>query len=207
MSIKIIHFSYRWFKSNFNFSKASIMITFLIKSSIRILRKQIALSIVKITGLSLGMATFLITSLYCLHEWSFDKQHPQWEKIYRYVHRVKSEDALQSFAFTSATTGPALKERYTEVEDFTRVFRIELSLKCKDSDVGFVEKKFAFADANFLQFFSFPLRHGNDPKILTEPYAVILTPSAAEKYFGNVDPVGKALLLNGLIELTVKIGR
>ena len=180
------------------------MITFFIKSSIRILRKQIALSIVKITGLSLGMATFLITSLYCLHEWSFDKQHPQWEKIYRYVHRVKSEDALQSFAFTSATTGPALKERYTEVEDFTRVFRIELSLKCKDSDVGFVEKKFAFADANFLQFFSFPLLHGNDPNILREPYAVLLTPASAEKYFGNQDPIGKTLLLNGAIELIVK---
>ena len=180
------------------------MITFFIKSSVRILKKQITLSIVKITGISIGMATFLITTLYCLHEWSFDKQHPQWEKIYRYVHRVKSEDALQSFAFTSATTGPALKERYTEVEDFTRVFGVELSLKCKDSDVGFVEKKFAFADANFLKFFSFPLRHGIDPNILREPYAVILTPASAEKYFGNQDPIGETLLLNGSIELIVK---
>lgn len=180
------------------------MLRLLIKSSVRILRKQITLSVVKIAGLSIGMATFLITSLYCLHEWSFDQQHPGWEKIYRYVHRVKSEDDLQSFAFTSATTGPALKERYSEVEDFTRIFQIEVSLKCKDSDVGFVEKKFAFADANFLQFFSFPLRRGNDPKILSEPYTVILTPASAEKYFGNLDPVGKTLLLNGLIELTVK---
>jgi putative ABC transport system permease protein len=180
------------------------MIQLLIKSSIRLLKKQLTLSVVKITGLSIGMAAFLLTSLYCLHEWSFDKQHPGWEKIYRYVHRVKSQDELQSFAFTSATTGPALKERYSEVEDFTRILEFEVSLKRKDSDVGFVEKKFGFADGNFLQFFSFPLRHGNDPKILSEPYAVILTPSAAEKYFGNVDPVGKALLLNGLIELTVK---
>ena len=180
------------------------MIQLLIKSSVRVLKKQVTLSMVKIAGLSIGMAAFLITALYCLHEWSFDKQHPGWEKIYRYVHRVKSQDELQSFAFTSATTGPALKERYSEVEDFTRILGFEVSLKRKDSDVGFVEKKFAFADANFLQFFSFPLRHGNDPKILSEPYAVILTPSSAEKYFGSVDPVGKSLLLNGLIELTVK---
>ena len=180
------------------------MILLLIKSSVRILKKQVTLSVVKIAGLSIGMAAFLITALYCLYEWSFDKQHPEWEEIYRYVHRVKSQDELQSFAFTSATTGPALKERYSEVEDFTRILGFEVSLKRKDSEVGFVEKKFAFADANFLQFFSFPLRNGNDPKILSEPYAVILTPSCAEKYFGNVDPVGKALLLNGLIELTVK---
>jgi putative ABC transport system permease protein len=180
------------------------MILLLIKSSVRVLKKQVPLSVVKVAGLSIGMAAFLITALYCLHEWSFDKQHPEWEEIYRYVHRVKSQDELQSFAFTSATTGPALKERYSEVEDFTRILGFEVSLKRKDSDVGFVEKKFAFADANFLEFFSFPLRHGNDPKILSEPYAVILTPSSAEKYFGSVDPIGKALLLNGLIELTVK---
>lgn len=180
------------------------MIRLLIKSSVRILRKQMTLSVVKIAGLSIGMATFLVTALYCLHERSFDKQHSGWEKIYRYIHRAKSEDDLQSFAFTSATTGPALKGRYSEVEDFTRIFQIEVSLKCKDSDVGFVEKKFAFADANFLQFFSFPLRRGNDPKILSEPYTVILTPTSAEKYFGNLDPVGKTLLLNGLIEVTVK---
>lgn len=180
------------------------MIQVLVKSSIRILRKQFTLSIVKITGLAIGMATFLMTSLYCIQEWSFDKQHPSWEKIYRYVHRVKSEDELQGFAFTSATTGPALKERYSEVEDFTRVFQIEVSLKSKDSDIGFVEKKFAFADANFLDFFSFPLRNGGDPKILHDPYSIILTPSAAQKYFGDADPVGRMLLLNGHIELKVK---
>lgn len=119
---------------------ANNMITLLIKSSVRIIRKQITLSAVKITGLALGMATFLITSLYTLHEWSFDKQHPGWDRIYRYVHRVKSGDDLQSFAFTSATTGPALKERFPEVEDFTRILAIEVSLKNLDSDVGFIER-------------------------------------------------------------------
>jgi putative ABC transport system permease protein len=143
------------------------MLKLLIRSSIRILKKQFTLSVVKISGLSIGMATFVITALYCLHEWSFDKQHPHWENIYRYVHRAKSQDELQSFAFTSATTGPALKERYSEVADFNRILKFEVSLKRKDADVGFVEKKFAFADANFLQFFSFPLRDGNDTELLS----------------------------------------
>jgi putative ABC transport system permease protein len=180
------------------------MIALLVKSSLRLVRRHITLSAVKITGLALGMATFLITALYCIHEWTYDKQHPAWEKVYRYVHRVKSEDELQSFAFTSATTGPALKERYAEVEDYTRVFKFEVSLKDVTSDVGFVERNFAFADANFLEFFSFPLSNDNDPKVLSEPYSVILTPSSAEKYFGKENPVGKTLLLNGAIELTVK---
>ncbi|HEY0743354.1 MAG TPA: ABC transporter permease, partial [Chryseosolibacter sp.] len=102
------------------------MIRMLLTASLRLVRKEMTLSTVKITGLAAGMACFLVTTLYCLHEWSFDKQHPGSDKIYRYVHRVKSDDELQSFAFTSATTGPALKERFSEVEDFTRIFRNEV---------------------------------------------------------------------------------
>ena len=180
------------------------MITMLLKSALRLIRKDLTLSVVKITGLAVGIACSLVTGLYCLHEWSFDKQHPDWEKVYRYVHRVRSENELQSFAFTSATTGPALKERFPEVEDFTRIFKIEVSLKRTDSDVGFAEKKFAFADANFLQFFSFPIRAGDKVSILKDPYSVILTPATAKKYFGDADPVGKTLLLNGAIELIVR---
>ncbi len=180
------------------------MITMLMKSSFRLIRKEITLSVVKITGLAAGMACFLVTTLYCLHEWSFDKQHPDSERIYRYVHRVKSEDELQSFAFTSATTGPALKERFSEVEDFTRIFKFEISLMRKDSDIGFAEKNFAFADGNFLEFFSFPVRATDKSSVLDEPYSVILTPASAKKYFGDSDPVGQTLVLNGAIELVVK---
>ncbi|HEY0743507.1 MAG TPA: FtsX-like permease family protein, partial [Chryseosolibacter sp.] len=125
-------------------------------------------------------------------------------KIYRYVHRVKSDDELQSFAFTSATTGPALKERFSEVEDFTRIFRNEVGLMRKDSDIGFAEKNFAFADPNFLEFFSFPVRSVDNSSALKDAYSVILTPSSAKKYFGDADPTGQTLVLNGAIELVVK---
>lgn len=180
------------------------MIAILLTSAIRLIRKQKTLSTLKILGLAVGMATFLITALFTLHELSFDQQHPDYQNIFRYVHRVKSDDELQSFAFTSATTGPALKERYREVLSFTRIFSSVVSLKRKDADIGFVEKKFAFADPNFLETFSFPLRQGGAHQVLSEPYAVLLTPESATKYFGDEDPMGQSILLNGQIELVVK---
>lgn len=178
--------------------------TLLLKSSIRLIRRQRILSLLKLSGLAIGMATFLITALFAIHELTFDRQHPDFQRIFRYVHRVNSDNNLQRFAFTSATTGPALMERYQEVESCVRIFKSVVSLKRNDADVGFIEKKFAFADANFLEIFFFPLRQGYDKDILKDPYALLLTPDMARKYFGRQDPIGKTLVLNGQIELTVK---
>ena len=180
------------------------MVTVLLKSSIRLIRRQKTLSVLKISGLAIGMATFLITALFALHELKFDHQHRDFQRIFRYVHRVNSDNNLQRFAFTSATTGPALIQRYQEVESCTRIFKSVVSLKRDDADVGFIEKNFAFADANFLETFSFPLRQGYDKGIFKDPNALLITPGMAKKYFGDQDPIGKSILLNGQIELTVK---
>lgn len=137
-------------------------------------------------------------------ELKFDKQHPDYQNVFRYVHRVNSDNNQQSFAFTSATTGPALIERYREVTSFVRIFKSVVSLKRNDADVGFIEKRFAFADANFLDIFSFPLRQGDARSVLKDPFALLLTPEAVKKYFGDQDPIGKTILLNGQIELSVK---
>src|SRR5690349_3449772 len=160
------------------------MISLLFKSSLRLIAKYLTLSVVQIAGLAIGIAVFTITALFTAHESRFDRQHPDYQSIYRYVHRVQTDQELQSFAFTSATTGPALAERFSEVQSFTRVLKIDVSLKQKDGDTGFLEKNLYFADSNFLEMFRFPLRGNPSKDILKEPYTLLITPTAANKYFG-----------------------
>jgi ABC-type antimicrobial peptide transport system permease subunit len=49
-----------------------------------------------------------------------------------------------------------------------------------------------FTDPAFFELFNFPLVAGNPD--INDPGAVLLTESVAKKYFGNQDPVGKALV-------------
>lgn len=178
------------------------MIPVLIKSTFRLLSRNKILSAVKIIGLSVGSAVFLLAAHFCLEELQYDRQHPDAENIYRYVHRANTPEGLQSFAVTSATTGPALKERFPEVRGYCRAFAGRVSVRNPLTEASFNEGRFAFADSTFLSFFHFPLQTAN-PAAPTKPLAVILTPAMAKKYFGDHDPLGKTLLINGEIEFTV----
>jgi putative ABC transport system permease protein len=52
-----------------------------------------------------------------------------------------------------------------------------------------------FADAEFFEVFSFPLRDGTAATALDAPNKVVLTRSAAERRFGTADAVGRTLQL------------
>ena len=180
------------------------MFPLLIRSALRLLFRNKTLSVIKITGLAIGCAIFLLTTLFTLEELRYDKQHPGYQRIYRYIHRVSSSDGIQDFSFTSATTGPALIERFPQVETFTRIFFPVLSVRKPNSDILFNERKFGFADRNFFEVFNFPLQGPLDPeRVLEDPMTVVLTPSSAEKYFGAEDPIGKTLIMNGELSFTV----
>src|SRR5690349_1138513 len=115
------------------------MIAFIIKSHLRLIAQNKVSSIVKGAGFALATAIVLLTIQFCLYEFGFDRQHRNAERIFRYVHRVNTPEGMQSFAFTSATTAPALKERYPEVQGFVRVFNTRVSLRNPLSDVAFNE--------------------------------------------------------------------
>ena len=52
------------------------------------------------------------------------------------------------------------------------------------------------ADPDFFSVFTLPLLSGDAKTALSQPQSVVLSKSAAEKYFGNEDPIGKSLGFN-----------
>jgi len=73
-------------------------------------------------------------------------------------------------------------------------------------DKKFVETRFYFTDPDVFEVFSFPLIEGDPQKCLTAPFSVAITASAARRYFGESDPMGKMLKLDwsgAMYDLTV----
>jgi putative ABC transport system permease protein len=57
----------------------------------------------------------------------------------------------------------------------------------------FYEKGFFFADSTVFKVFSFELVEGDPDNALKEPFTVVISESAAKRYFGNEDPFGKTI--------------
>ena len=53
-----------------------------------------------------------------------------------------------------------------------------------------------WSDPNVFDVFDIPLVKGNDDKCLDDPNSVIISESAARKYFNDEDPINKSLILN-----------
>jgi putative ABC transport system permease protein len=81
---------------------------------------------------------------------------------------------------------------YPEVLAFSRIgFFGNHVLKYEDK--VYRESHVYSADENFFQVFSLPLVKGNPRNVLSQPNSIVMTETAARKYFGNENPVGKIL--------------
>jgi putative ABC transport system permease protein len=139
------------------------------------------------------MLCFTVTIVFYAHEFSYD-EFPEADNIYRYVHCVNLPEGMEKYAFTSAMTGPAIQEKFANVQLFCRLLLQPMVLRTEGQDVGFNEDRFVFADSTFERFFPFALRAGKIGSLLKEPLSVVISPRAAKKYFGDENPLGKMLI-------------
>src|SRR6185437_5754606 len=92
-------------------------------------------------------------------------------------------------------------------ESYVRLYpvynTIDLSLPAQPEIHHREQGNFLLADSNFFHFFSFHLIRGDASTALSGPDQVVLSASAAEKYFGKQDPIGRSLLYKGRLLLEV----
>jgi putative ABC transport system permease protein len=116
------------------------------------------------------------------------------DNIYRVVVDAKTSNGID-YRGTSLPLAPAVKEAFPEVKAATRIF---LDYLIFQNDVGVQnEEKIAYADSTLFSVFTFHLINGNEREVLNAPFQVVLSESCAKKYFGNDNPIGKTLLING----------
>ena len=60
-----------------------------------------------------------------------------------------------------------------------------------------------WADPNVFNIFSIPLLKGNSDSVLTQPNTMVISESAARKYFGKKDPLNQTLILNSDMVYTI----
>lgn len=160
-------------------------------------------SFITMMGLAVGMAAFLLILQYIRYEINYDTFHEKGNRIYRVGTNFYREGTPASYAATFLGLGPALKADFPEVKEFTRVcFRRAI---VSYQNQAFTEDNLYFVDPGFLNMFSLQMQEGSSAT-LSAPNEVIISRTAAQKYFGREQPIGKIIKLKSrLIEQDVTV--
>ncbi|WP_344976387.1 ABC transporter permease [Compostibacter hankyongensis] len=131
--------------------------------------------------------------MYVADEMSYDHFYPNKERIYRVNSDLRFGGENMRMAQTSDMMGPLLKKDYPQVEQYTRIYTNDGSRLIKRGDDYINEEEVASVDSTFFDVFQLPVISGDIRHALDAPNTVVLTATAAEKYFGNKDALGKSI--------------
>lgn len=168
-----------------------------------------ALSLIKVAGLSVGVCGCVVIFLIARYEMSFDRVHPDGDRIYRVY-----------TSFTGIWTGENggvpipvadyIRDNCTGIETVAQFFTWSGDVAAIRASGDKYEldryKNIAIVDSRYFDIFSSYEWIAGTPDVLEQPNHVVLTSEQADRYFGFTDVnavLGKHILYRDSIEVTV----
>jgi putative ABC transport system permease protein len=161
-------------------------------------------SFINVFGLGVGIASALVIGLYVVNELSYDRFHPDADRLYRIsrdFYAVSGSDELR-LALLAPRAAELLKADFPEIEEVARTVKSGQGLIARD-ELVFYESGIHFADPSLFRLFKFDWLAGDPDTALSTPGGMVITESIARKYFGNESPLGQKLKLENIVDMTV----
>ena len=171
----------------------------------RNLQRNKLFTIINLLGLSIGLASFILIMLYVTDELKYDRYHTNSNRIFRVLSFIEYEGVSEKSSSCPYPVGPTLKAEYPHlIQQSCRVYNNwSENYLFVINNKSFIEKRMFFADSTIFEVFDFRFLHGNPASAFNSPKTIILTESTARKYFGTEYPMGKVIMFEGKVPLTV----
>ncbi|MEO0572170.1 MAG: ABC transporter permease [Bacteroidota bacterium] len=160
---------------------------------------------INIVGLAIGLTITMLLFLFISSELSFNTMYPKKDRIYRVLTKTNAEFNNETWATAAPIMASALQENVTNVESAARMYKHNFGKEAsiRANDQNYTEDLFFWVDKELLDIFDIEMVKGNVKEALNAPNTVILSESAAKKYFDAIDPIGATLKVDGRIQLEV----
>ena len=171
------------------------MIKNYLKIAWRGLVKNKLYSAINIGGLGVGMAVSFMLLLYVYNEFTFDGFHQNKDRIYKVLRNQPSNGEINTGDATSLPIAGALIKDYPEIEKVARTnWGFDQLFNYNNKPLKF---NLMSADESYLDMFTLDFVKGNKRDAFKELASVIMTESAVKALFGDKDPIGQTVKLNG----------
>lgn len=163
----------------------------------RSLLREKSTTLINISGLVFGISSSLLLFLMVKHFMSFDRFHPNFDRIYRVVTESNGNSGKSYSSGIPAPLPDAFRLDFPEAEEVTFTsYRsgtmITVFPPGTDEPKKFNEKSgVVFAEPNFFKIFHRPLLMGNADKSLDEPREAVISKRLALKYFDRINVIGE----------------
>ncbi len=200
-----------------------------LKLALRLMIRNPFFTLINVIGLSVGFVAFFILWQYSESELKSDTQWKNSDRIYRFgIHLNWTDDKVNwqgsFFGPNDAAFTSYIADQYSEIEDYTRILvqknftsrragfnsllkdhgnEVFFTVQSGNTHKSFEENKVVYGDPNVFSFFGIQLIEGNTNSALNLSGSVVLSERASVKYFGTAHSLGKTMLLNDQISLTV----
>jgi len=174
------------------------------KIAFRNIWKQKGYSFINIFGLAVGLACAILIITFIQNELSYDKFNKKSDRIYRVTREWFNKNGESSFhlARVAPPIGPLLKNDFPQIiREEVRFLHDNAFLEINNNPI--IENNFYWAEQSAFKIFTIDFLEGDPESALKEPNSLVLTESAAKKYFRNEDPLGKTIKYEHQLDMKV----
>ena len=151
-------------------------------------------TLINIFGLSVGIAVFILITLWIRNEFSYDKFNKNIDNIYRIE--------IGGSVYMVSAIAQTFKNEFTEIEKAVRFAGMGSALLA-ENEKSILAKDIILADSTLFDIFTYEFIYGNPKEALVTPFDIVLTESTSRTLFGDSDPVGKSIKINNQFEASV----
>jgi putative ABC transport system permease protein len=175
-------------------------------------------TVINVLGLALGICACLVIYLITSFDFSFDRFHPDKERIYRIVGEFQPASGEKRFMNSPMDDVAGFQKQIPGFEAAAGFHLDGEEVNIPDGDrpakkfSGRIEKEGTWSAAiiltgpQYFDIFHYQWLVGNAQASLSEPYKVVLSENKARKYFGNIPLekiIGKPVIYDDSLRVSV----
>jgi putative ABC transport system permease protein len=188
------------------------MIKSYFKTAYRSLLKHKVFTLINITGLSIGISAAMVIYLVVQYDFSFDRAHPDGDRIYRIVSNSYSLGESSPNSGVPVPLGAAVKTQVSGIAVTAQFYEYGNDVKVNipkgsvsPKDIG-RQNQIMVTDGSYFDLLNYNWLAGSRAQALKDPYRVVLTAKQAKIYFPGLSfaqMMGRQVVYEDTITTTV----
>lgn len=173
-----------------------------IKTAFRTMSRNSGHAVINVMGLAIGIAVFILISMYVHYESGWDQFNENYDRIYRLgTHEGNGTYICAGVGHEVATAIPQILKSVRFRLRTNYLFQIQK--EGSDNRESFKVPQMFWVDSTLFDVFSIEMVYGDPQSALREPYSVVITEPISQRMFGTENPLGRVIRVNDRYEVTV----